>query len=150
NSSIGVDAGSQLAITGQIKETTPVTNLTKEGAGTLILTHANIYTGITEVHSGILNIQNSTALGGSAAAGVIVDGRASLETTVSVTDEALTLNGPGVNNEGALNNVSGINTWSGPVTLPSDGSVGVNAASQLTLSGVISGPGGITKYLPGE
>jgi autotransporter-associated beta strand protein len=150
NASIGVDGGSQLTITSQIRENTTHTNLTKEGTGTLFLTHANVYTGITEVHEGILQIQDPLAVGGSSADGVVVDGRASLETIVSVSGEALTLNGPGVSNEGALNNVSGDNAWSGNITLATDGSVGVDAGYQLTLSGVIGGPGGITKYLTGE
>src|SRR5437667_238098 len=79
NASIGVDGGSQLTITSQIRENSTHTNLTKEGTGTLFLTHANVYTGITEVHAGVLQIQNSLAVGGSSADGVVVDGRATLE-----------------------------------------------------------------------
>ncbi|TMQ31213.1 MAG: hypothetical protein E6K70_23025, partial [Planctomycetota bacterium] len=150
DSSIGADGASQLTISGAINEGAAGSGLTKEGTGTLVLTHANTYSGITTVHQGILNIQDPLALGGSAAAGVVVIGRATLQTQVSVSGELLTLNGPGVNNTGALDNVTGINTWSGNVTLATDGSVGAEANTQITLSGIVGGPGGLTKFGLGE
>jgi large repetitive protein len=149
-SGIGAEQGSQLTVSGVIREGAAQSGLTKEGTGTLVLTNANIYTGITTVHQGILNIQNPLALGGSAALGVVVVGRATLQTEVSVSGELLTLNGPGVNDMGAIDNVLGINTWSGNVTLATDASVGAEAGTQLTLSGVVGGPGGLTKYGLGE
>jgi autotransporter-associated beta strand protein len=157
NASIGADGTSTLTIgdpastRGVIREAAPPTNLTKEGTGTVILTRANSYTGTTFVHQGALELENSLAVGGSSAQGVVVSGRAALElNNVSVLNENLTLTGPGVSNTGALRDVSGADIWSGPVSLPDDASVGVDAGAQLTISGVISGPGGITKYLTGE
>src|SRR5256884_8046208 len=41
----------------------PAFSLTKEGTGTLILTSASAYRGGTTVNRGVLNIQNSNALG---------------------------------------------------------------------------------------
>src|SRR6185295_11972869 len=41
-------------------------SVTKSGAGTLVLTGANSYTGTTTINAGVLNIQNATALGTTA------------------------------------------------------------------------------------
>ena len=49
---------------------------------------------------------------------------------------------------GALRNISSNNTWSGPITLQSNSSVGVDA-DQLTISGAISGAFTLTKVGPG-
>ena len=43
--------------------TSPARSLTKLGAGTLVLNGSNTYTGQTNILGGIVNIQNSSALG---------------------------------------------------------------------------------------
>jgi autotransporter-associated beta strand protein len=157
NASIGADGTSTLTIgdpnstRGIIREAAPPTNLTKEGTGTVLLNRANTYTGTTFVHQGVLELNNALAVGGSQAQGVVVSGRAALElNNVSVLNENLTLVGPGVSNTGALRAIAGADLWSGPVSLPDDASVSADAGAQLTISGVVSGPGGLTKYLTGE
>jgi autotransporter-associated beta strand protein len=71
--------------------------LTKEGAGTLILSGANTYTGVTNINSGILNIQNNTALGTTANGTVVgTSAKLQLQNNITVTGEALTLNGGGL------------------------------------------------------
>ena len=86
--------------------------LNKTGSGTLTLNGANSYSGATNVSAGVLNIQNANALG-STAAGTTVAGGAALQIQggISTPAEALTLNGTGVANDGALRNVSGNNTY---------------------------------------
>jgi autotransporter-associated beta strand protein len=149
DASVGADGNTQLTLTGTIRDFGG-SKLTKEGTGQVIVTHANTYAGTTVVDQGTLSTSNAQGLG-AVQGNVVVVGRATLELLgVSVLGKALALNGPGVNNVGALHNVSGQNTWSGPITLPTDASVGADAGTQLTLSGVISGPGGWTKFLPGE
>lgn len=117
--------------------------LTKTTTGTVTLTGANLYTGLTTVSAGILNIQNASALG-TVAAGTSVASGAALELQGGITTlaEALTLNGTGVSNGGALRNIGGNNDFAGLVTL--GGAARVNSdAGTLTLSntGAITGSG---------
>ena len=67
NSTISADANTHLTISGVVQDPlvapVPPANFAKGGAGTVILTNANTYTGVTNVNAGILNIQNSKALG---------------------------------------------------------------------------------------
>ena len=81
-----------------------------------------------------------------------------------VFNDLLTLNGPGFNNVGALHNLSGSNIWNGGLTLgsplpnTSDITIGVEANTQLTVSGVVgddpnrTGPDtpALHKTLPGK
>lgn len=117
--------------------------VTKNGVGEQILTGANSYTGVTTVNAGVLNIQHATALG-TTAAGTSVTGGAALEIEggITVGAEALTLNGTGISNGGALRNISGNNTYGGLVTLGSATRINSDTAgTTLTLSntGTITG-----------
>ena len=113
--------------------------LVKQGAGVLTLTGANTYTGATNINAGAVNIQNNTALG-TVAGGTTVASGAALQTQggITVTGEALTLNGTGVANDGALRNISGANTWTGAITLGSASRVNSDAGT-LAISGNIGG-----------
>jgi len=77
--------------------------LTKLGAGTLLLSGANSYSGATTIDAGTVTLRHSTALG-STAAGTTVSSGATLqiENNISVGAEALALNG-------TLRNISGVN-----------------------------------------
>ncbi|HXG08273.1 MAG TPA: autotransporter-associated beta strand repeat-containing protein [Gemmataceae bacterium] len=135
----------------------PRAGFVKDGPGTLILGRANSYSGQTRVTEGILNIQNSTALGGTdttllpgntiVTAGAVLE----LQGGVNVTAEELRL-GDGALTAGTLRSVSGTNTWGGKVILNSTATIDVRA-NALTISGVISSPGvanaGLTKEGPG-
>lgn len=134
-----------LTLSGKAEESGGSRNLTKVGAGALVLTSANTYSGTTTISGGALSIQNGAALG-AASSGTTVESGASLEVQGGITSaEPLTLNGSGISSAGALRSLSGSNTMSGATTLGSDSSVGTDAGS-LTLSGVIGGPDfGITK-----
>ena len=91
------------------------TNLGKSGAGTLVLTNANLYTGTTAVNAGALNVQNASALGATPGGTVTVSGGAvlQLQTGIAVGAKALTINGAGLtaSPNGALDSVSGANSW---------------------------------------
>ena len=117
--------------------------LTAATPGTLTLTGANTYSGATTVSTGVLNIQNASALG-TTAAGTTVNSGAALQIQGGITTaaEALTLNGTGVSSDGALRNISGTNTYAGLVTLGAAARINSDAGT-LTLSntGTITGAG---------
>lgn len=108
--------------------------LTKTGTGTFTLTGANTHAGLTTVAAGALNIQTNTALG-TADGGTIVNAGAALELQggITVTGEALTINGSGIANGGALRSVSGNNLWAGTVTLGSDSRI-VSVVDRLDIA----------------
>jgi fibronectin-binding autotransporter adhesin len=112
--------------------------LTKTGTGTNILSGTNTYSGVTTVSVGVMNIQNSSALG-STNAGTIVASSAVLQLQggISVGSEPLTLSGSGLLNTGALRGLAGDNSWSGVITLAAASTISCDANS-LTL-----GAGGI-------
>ena len=115
--------------------------LTMDGSGTLTLTANNSYTGPTTVNAGVVNIQNSNALGTS---GATVAGGAALQVQGGITvSNALTLNGMGVANDGALRNVSGNNTYAGAIALGSAARINSDSGT-LTLSGAVNPAGGLT------
>ncbi|MBI2737924.1 MAG: autotransporter-associated beta strand repeat-containing protein, partial [Rhodospirillales bacterium] len=158
---------------GFIFDSNPTPPLQKAGAGTLVVTGANIYSNQTTILSGALNIQNNTALGatggGAVASGTIVSSGAALEIqgNITVGAEALLLNGTGIGGGGALRNISGNNSYGGAITLNSAvrinsdsgvltlGNINVTAVGQnlavggagnTTVSGVIAtGTGTLTK-----
>ena len=68
--------------------------ISKAGAGVLVLTGANTYSGITNVNAGTLNIQNSTALGTTTNGTVVASGaKLQLQNNITIAGEALTLYG---------------------------------------------------------
>ena len=119
---------------------------TKSGTGTLTLSGANTYSGLTTVSGGILLIQNSAALG-TTAGGTTVSSGATLElqSNIAVAAEPLTLNGVGVSSFGALRNLSGNNSFAGAITLASASTIYADAGT-LTLSGGIANGGFTTTF----
>jgi len=130
-------------------------SLVKSGGGTLVLAAANSYTGDTTVNSGALRITNADALG-TTAAGAVVNGsvsgsssnaRIELSGGITVTGEAATISGAG-NFLGALSSFSGVNEWTGNVTIGAAGTrLGASAGATLKVSGVIdsgANPHGLT------
>jgi fibronectin-binding autotransporter adhesin len=122
--------------------------LTKAGAGTMVLTASNTYTGVTTVSNGTLNIQNNTALGpangGTNGRTVVASGASlDLQNNITVTGESLSIAGTGVGTNGALRNVSGTNIWTGPINL-TDATKFQSEAGELVISGSIDN--GVPSY----
>ena len=114
--------------------------LTKSGGtGTLILTGANTYSGLTAVNVGVLNIQNNIALGTTAGSTTVASGAAlQLQGGITVTGEALSIAGNGIGNDGVLRSISGNNTWAGTITAGSTSTNRIACDSGLlTISGNI-------------
>src|SRR5262249_17763794 len=127
-------------------------NLTKELTGTLVLAAANTYRGTTFINSGILTIQDAGALGDATNGTTVLDGaQLQIQGNITVANEALTLNGPGVGGTGAARNVSGDNRYTGTLILATDSAIGVDSGT-LTLTGGVgegAAASGITKVGPG-
>ncbi|HEY5311373.1 MAG TPA: autotransporter-associated beta strand repeat-containing protein, partial [Pirellulales bacterium] len=163
---ITTDAGSTATISGGV--TGAGTSLTKAGNGTLVLSGANQFSGSDYIDQGVLNIENSAALG-AAGSSVTVNQGASLAlqdpggSPVNVGTMPLTLWGTGFNSMGAIVNVAGnSNSWAGTITLDSvsiDSTTVISnwgaalmtptfigaSAGQLSLTGVISGVSALVK-----
>ena len=137
-------AGSFATISGVISGT-GASNLSKGLLGKLVLTAANTYAGTTTVSTGVLNIQNASALG-TTGSGTSVSSGAALEiqNNITVGAEALTLSGTGdgtgTPTTGALRNISGNNTYGGLITLGSASRINSDSGT-LTISnaGTITG-----------
>src|SRR5206468_4183363 len=96
--------------------------------------------------NGVLQVNSPTALGSSVSGTVLTGSGALLLEGVTIANETLYLSSSSSTLQ-VLNGAAA--TWTGNVVLNTGLSVLVPAASSLTLSGAISGPGGITKNLPG-
>jgi fibronectin-binding autotransporter adhesin len=136
NSAITFNRSNSQTVTNAISGTG---SLSQSGTGTTILTGTNSYAGATTITAGVLNLQNATALGTSAAGTSVTSGAAlELQGDIAVGAEALALNGTGVSSGGALRNLSGTNSYAGALTLGSASRINSDAGA-LTLSGNISG-----------
>jgi autotransporter-associated beta strand protein len=140
SSIIGADAG-QLNLTGPIQGVTTllltIGGNSGEDGGRVAFLGANSYAAITAINHGTLNIQNPQGLGPigkTAAVNVGAEGALELQLpNAIISGMPLSLAGPGINNAGALRNVSGNNIWDGNITLQNNSSIGVDAASTLTI-----------------
>lgn len=126
--------------------------LNKFAAGTLVLGGTNSgYTGAIQVQAGAVRAMTANALG-TAASGTLVQNGAGLELSGTFTSaEPLQLSGAGLSSAGVLNSLTGIQTLSGAITLVQVANAAkVNVAGTLTISGVVSGAGGLLKSGVGD
>jgi autotransporter-associated beta strand protein len=134
-----VNSGSALTLSGKLSGSTGA-QLTKEGTGQLILTNDNsAFTGavLLDNNAGIVNIQTATALGkGSASTTVLPGSQLQIQNVAGPINEPLVLNGQGPDNNGALTNIAGTNTWAANITLDSNTWIGTTAGT-LNITGSI-------------
>ncbi|MDR0305892.1 MAG: autotransporter-associated beta strand repeat-containing protein, partial [Chitinispirillales bacterium] len=117
--------------------------VTKAGPGTLTLSGTNTYTGATNITAGNLIVSNNRALGNTAGATVNVSSGASLHLSGgrTVSNRALSLNGG--TSPSLVSAVGTGNIWDSTVALTGANTIETNSA--LTIGGIISGAGTITK-----
>ena len=135
------DSGNTLALNGVISGN-KAWNL--DGTGTVILGGAanNTFSANVSVLQGTLVVQKDAALG-TVGAGTAVSSGATLAFDGGfnyASAEPITLNGVGVSGAGALKNLTGANSFAGPITLNTVSSIGADAGT-LTLNGAITGTG---------
>ncbi|MFH0879402.1 MAG: autotransporter-associated beta strand repeat-containing protein, partial [Lentisphaerota bacterium] len=118
-------------------------SLTKMGDDyVLTMTNDNTYTGPTYISNGFLRITHANGLGTVAGATTVgASGGLQLDGGITTAAEPLTLAGAGYWGN-ALDNVSGDNTFAGPITLTAGAGIR-SQANQLTLNSAtdISGAG---------
>lgn len=135
-------AGNDLVIAASIS----AGSLTKLGLGTLVLSGNNSsYIGTTKVSSGVLDVPNPASLGSGP---VLALGGTTLQLDGNglTFDNVLTLGSTG---GATLTILAGSNTWSGSISDAVTSTINVSAGT-LTLSGIISGSGGLTKVGAGS
>lgn len=135
--SVALDSASDYSFSGDALAGS--TDLTKAGTGTLTLTDANTYSGLTAVNGGVLEVLNATSLGSAAAGTTVADGAAvSIQGSISVAEPLdITGNGAGI---GALRS-NGNNTMSGAITMTGSRIETVDGTGKLILTGGVTGTG---------
>ena len=137
---ITVGSGLSASITAKISG---ASGLTKSGNGSLTLSGANDYAGVTAINAGTLKAGNGTALGGLVG-GTTVAGGATLDIGgQNLTTEVITIAGTGVGGLGAIINTGGEQTNAlGRLALSADATIGGavrwdlrNSAPTLDLGG---------------
>lgn len=117
------------------------------GPGGLALWASNSFQGRLVVAEGSVLVAHDHALGSTAGGTVVSNGASLILASVAIPAELLSVRGAGCSSYGALWSGNGQQaSWLGPITLTADTVIGVVGTNgQLTLSGPITGPGGLTK-----
>ncbi len=137
-----VDNGGDLLLSGAISGPTTST-ISKTGTGTATLSADNSgFQGATTVSAGLLALAANNALGDGVHSTVQVLDGGGLGFSGGInysTPQAVSIIGSGSAGNGAVENVSGTNSFAGPITLNlgGDATVGADSGTALILSGNI-------------
>lgn len=125
-------------IAGQIKEPW-YSGLVKAGNGTLVLAGNNQQTAPTTVNAGTLVLAHSNALGGSSLYNHSVASGATLglQGNIDVNQSSFNIGGTGVDDGGAIRNLSGTNILRGQINFSTATTIKSDEGSTLTLAGQI-------------
>lgn len=137
---ISVDGPGELTINSNI--TGGGVALNKSGSGLLILTGNNSYSGPTTISAGTLRITNGSALGSSVYNNTVLSGATlQLAGNFTLNQANLSLAGTGSGGQGALNSLSGTQTFAGSLTIDGTSGATIAAASGATFThtGAING-----------
>jgi len=150
----GLNNAGTVRFTGAVGEATVGSSLVKSGAGILVISNANSFTGGVTINAGTIHAANSGSLGsptppilignttGSSAASLVlttpgVNIANPITVQANADPAAITLSGT---------NTTGISTFSGPVALGKDVTVNQSTgAMSLVFSGKVTGAGTLTK-----
>ena len=91
-------------------------NLQKNGSCTLVLQKENFYSGLTSISGGVVKIENEKVFGTTSKINIYTPGSLELENGFTVANIPLNLYSSGLNYNGGLRNISGTNSWGGPIT----------------------------------
>lgn len=152
-----VTGNTRTAIDSVVSEDSVGRTLIKDGAGTLVLTRDNTYTGGTFVRAGTLvvnNAYNRTALGSGTGEGAVTVGRGATLTGTFAISGALQVNNGGtlgIGNSIGHSSVSSLTLAGGSLMEFEIGADGVSS-DRLDVTGLLtrSGSGPITFLLSGE
>jgi autotransporter-associated beta strand protein len=154
-------SGNAVTVTGGINADTPmggsstialslggIGGLTKNGAGTLVLSGANSYAGLTSINVGAIDARTGTALGAAGPGNETLitnhDGALLLNGTFSIS-EPITVTGNNTNTDIAAVHVTGGDvTYGGTLNVAQNTWVAPDAGTTLTITGTIqqmAGPG---------
>ncbi len=114
--------------------------LIKNGTGTLLLSGANTYSGMSTLNTGIIKLNNSQSFG---LTGTVVINGGELDTypsSVTLTDHPMIWN-----SNFSLTGTRNVGLGNGPVTMTTDITISVVDAKTLTVGGSISGDYKLTK-----
>lgn len=133
-SSSTIGGAGTLTLSGIISDSTSTFNLTKTGAGTVILSAANTYDGATNINQGILRAGIAGAIAST-----------NMLSLANVAGASFDLNGLAQ----TVGNLSGGGSLGGNISLGA-ATLTVTQSMSGTYSGIISGTGGLTKNGAGE
>lgn len=132
---IDIAAGLTTTISTVLEGGDDTGQITKIGAGTLVLSGANSYGGLTVVSNGILSVITASALGSTLTPTVVSNGATLRAASSAAIPEPVVLYGTGVGNAGALRATVSppqANGWSGGAILGSDARINLDAAGTWT------------------
>lgn len=150
NNTTTTSATGALTMTGGISG---AGGFTKDGAGRVSFTTATkTYSGATAIDNGVMRLTNAgrptgtSGIAVAAGAQLLLDSDANAWGTLGTAGAVLTLNGNGPSSNGALrNDGTGAVSLANNITLASDSTIFQNSTGTFTLSGIVSGSGGLTK-----
>jgi autotransporter-associated beta strand protein len=158
NNAVALTLGAELTLGGAGANENNLT-FTKSGAGRLTLSSSNSYSGASSLTAGAIVATTNSALGDATGATTVASGSSlGLSSDVNYsTAEPLSIVGAGITtasyffagsagSRGALQSVSGSNTFAGPIQISATGTtrIGIQNGAKLTLSGPITMGSGVT------
>lgn len=149
DSIFSLSTGSVITVTtaahvATISESIAAGDLTKAGAGILLLSGTNTFDGAVSVTTGTLRLGSNAALGSTVGTTAVsgaggTAGIIELQNGVTITGETVTVgSGGGDNNGGLRAGASASATWAGSILLDGTNRLGALNAGLLDVTGVIS------------